>query len=208
MVAIVGLDVELKGTRVGHLFAIQVLLALQTTGQLRRQLHEWIKSGPPEAGYHDVWNFWRVAASYLVGWQHQFEYGVWDYFEDTARSQREYEQWNKGTIIDAQEAMQEQKGMPMHPYRPAVGERFMFVTMLFMLQPGGRADRTVCELCRIPEPMMWTKATFGRLISALPNLNYPSVRSHAIYVRPGMDEAGVSREELQDPRYAYLRKLV
>ena len=191
----------------GHLFALQVLLQLQTTGQLRGQLHQIIKAGPPAANHQDTWNFWRMVSGALTGWWNQFEYGVWDYFEDPAKSQREFDGWCKGTVADAQEAMDENKGQPMHPYRPATGDRFMFVTMLFMLHPGSRSDRMVCDLCRIPEQTMWTKATFSRLINAMPHLHFPSVRSHAIYVRPGIDEAGVSREELAEEKYKYLRKL-
>jgi hypothetical protein len=54
---------------------------------------------------------------------------------------------------------------------------------------------------------MWTKATFARLIGAIPHMSFPSVRTHAIYVRPGIDEAGVSREELGEEKYRYLRRL-
>ncbi len=181
------------------LFALQVFLPLPQADSARRALVEGIRCAPDASGFGHKNQFYAGVAAALLPHKEHFRMGVWDFVEEHERAQTEFETWCKGTIDDAKNAP------PADPYRS--GGLHMFVTVLLLMARDQAADRTICEACRMPEGTEWQKETFAHLIGTLPNLNFATVRSDAIYVRPARD-GGITVEELGEDHYAYLHPLV
>jgi hypothetical protein len=181
------------------LFALQVFLPLPAADSLRHDLVETVRRMPDQSGFaakNDAYaHITRLLHAHVGG----FTFGVWDYFEDNDVAKREWQQWCEGTEADAREAP------APDPYRAGAAQ--MFVTLLLLMAHGKAADRMMCEACRMPEGTEWTRQTFGRLLAVLPQLNFATVSSDAIYVRPGVMGGGVTAAELGEEHYQYLRKL-
>lgn len=180
------------------LFALQVFLPLPVADPVRFALVDTVRAMP------DTCDFARKNADYtrvsktLMGYVGSFAFGVWDYVEEHERALAEFDQWCEGTENDAAQAP------AVDPYR--AGQLHMFTTLLFLMARGKAADQTICEACRMPEGTEWTKQTFAKLLRTIPQLNFATVSSDAIYVRPGAS-GGVTTAELGEPHYQYLRKL-
>jgi hypothetical protein len=180
------------------LFALQVFLPLPAADTARYGLVDAIRQTP------DACDFATKNASYgrvvqaLLPHTQSFVMGVWDYIEDHDRANEEFRSWCDGTENDANEAA------PADPYRS--GPLHMFATLLFLMAHGKAADRVICEACRMPEEVYWQRATFARLLSSIPHLNFATISSDAIYVRPS-GPGGVTAEELAEEHYGYLKKL-
>ncbi len=181
------------------LFAIQIFLPLPAADSARYGLVDTVRATPDQCDFatKNV-SYGRAVASLLPHTQN-FVLGVWDYIEEHDRAMSEFEQWCDGTENDAGDAP------PADPYR--AGPLHMFTTLLFLMAHGKSADRTMCEACRMPEGTEWQRSTFARLLSVLPQLNFATISSDAIYVRPA-SSGGVTSAELAKEHYAYLRKLV
>jgi hypothetical protein len=187
-------------------YVLQTFLPMESSTDLRRRVHAMIRESAESATVQDKWNFYRGVTLAIAEQSPTFEYGVWDYVEESGRAEAEFDKWCAGTVQDTRDAAEEEGAVPV--YRQAGGPRFMFVTLLFLMRRGGASDRYVCEMCRIPESSWWTKATFSNMFRSLAGLNFESVRADAIYLRPGSDDGGVTPAELALEQYAYLKKLV
>lgn len=196
----------------GHtLFVLQVFLPMETTAHLRG----WLRGLMAESGERrtraEERAFFQKAAGALLEQQKDFAYGVWDYVEDAESAAREYQGWTRGTVEDARSAAEERRALTRNapPGRAAAqAGGYMFATFLFLLRKGRAADRIVCEECRMPTEHWFTRGTFGRLLHRIPGqLHYGTVRSSALYVRPGEDDVGISTDELAEPHYEYLKPL-
>lgn len=181
------------------LFALQVFLPLPAADSLRADLVQAVRQMPDHSSFsakNDAYaHIVRLLHAHVGG----FQLGVWDYFEDNNVAKAEWDQWCEGTEADAREAP------APDPYR--TGSLQMFVTILLLMAHGKAADRAMCAACAMPEGTEWTRQTFGRLLAVLPTLNFATVSSDAIYVRPGVMGGGVSAAELGEEHYQYLRKL-
>ncbi len=181
------------------LFALQVFLPMPMADSARHGLVEAIRAMPDQCTFeHKNQGYGRVTAA-LMPHVPSFAMGVWDYFEEHDRATEEFKQWCEGTEQDARQAP------APDPYRG--GPLHMFATILLLMAHGKAADRMMCEACRMPEGTEWTRQTFARLLSTLPRLNFATVSSDAIYVRPGGSGGGVTAAELGEPHYQYLRRL-
>jgi len=178
---------------------------MESARDLRHTLHAMIARAPVNAGFQEKWGFYRQVSATLAARAGQIVYGVWDYVEESARAQAEYDQWCKGTEDDVEDAEEAAKQVPV--YRQSGGPRFLFVTFLFLMRRGGASDRYICEVCRIPEDFWWTRNTFARMLQSIGGLNFESIRADAVYLRPGHDDGGVTQQELAEPRYRYLKML-
>jgi hypothetical protein len=181
------------------LFVIQVFLPLRAEGQrLRRQVHDLIGSAPAESGYIEKHKLYRRVADLVVPVWDRFEYGVWEYSEDAARAKGEFRQWVDGTIADARGA--ERTDLPIE-------SRYLFLTQAFLLGLGTKSDRKLAKRCRIPDAELWRRSTFRALLLNIPEIDFADVRSDAIFLRPGIDELGLSPEEMRGEDYEYLHRL-
>lgn len=181
------------------LFALQVFLPLPAADSLRHDLVGTLRVMPDRSSFNGKNEAYGRVSSLLLAHVGSFHLGVWDYFEDNDVAKSEWDQWCQGTEADAREAT------APDPYR--AGSLQMFVTILLLMAHGKAADRMMCDACAMPEGTEWTRRTFGKLLSVLPRLNFATVSSDAIYVRPGAMGGGVTATELAEEQYAYLRKL-
>lgn len=181
------------------LFAIQVFLPIPASDTARFGLVDIVRRTPDQCDFATKNASYAAVVAALLPHTQSFVMGVWDYIEDHDRAVSEFEQWCDGTENDAGAAP------PADPYRS--GQLHMFTTLLFLMAKGKAADLAMCEACRMPEGTEWHKRTFARLLSELPQLNFATISSDAIYVRPG-STGGVTAAELAEEHYSYLRKLV
>ncbi len=181
------------------LFCIQVFMGLPQAHAFHDELAALLAAAPPGQNFQGKNAFYGRVLEILRPHGMLIERGVWDYVEEPDRAEAEWQSWTQGTVADALEPRAES------PFRG--GRRHVFLTLLFLLGKGGATDRFLCERCRIPDDQMWQKATMMHLLDAVPLMNFSSVRSDAIYLRPGMGAPGVSEEELGEEHYAYLHAL-
>ena len=58
------------------------------------------------------------------------------------------------------------------------------------------------------EPQLWHRATFHRILSGLGVLNFASIKSDVAYLIPRDVGWGLTREDLAQPKFQYLRPIV
>src|SRR5690606_33662057 len=91
------------------------------------------------------------------------------------------------------------------PYR---GEpRYLTFTMAFLILKDSPCDLALRSLCDIPEAALWQKATFKRILDGLGVLNFASIVGDVAYLIPRDDGWGLTRADLTDPKFHYLRAL-
>jgi len=186
------------------LFALQIFLPLEPTGPLRSHLHGLVRNSSPSDSHTDRRNFHVNVADALLRWPSHFQYGVWDYFDSSEMAQTEYDSWVEGTLDDAAEAKTKLEADAA--YRVEVGA-YMFVTFAMLIEKGSASDTFVSEMCNVPEPDMWKRATFERMLSVPAQINFANLHREVLFIRPGTHPIGVTRTELEDEKYGYLRMI-
>jgi hypothetical protein len=186
------------------LFAFQVILPIQPGDALRAQLHEAILLAPQGATFEQKRRFHGGVAALLLGAAPRFVWGNWDYTNDPDVAEREYERWCQGTVADARERRLEPSP---GPHGAAAEPRYMFVTMVYLLERGGSCDQLLERATTMPEGELWLRRTFARLLRAIPTMSFVSVAGGAIYLCPGADEHGLTEEEVRAEKYSYLHRL-
>lgn len=181
------------------LFAIQVFLPLEQNEALRRQLRKLILDAPEAQTRSEKRRAYEQITRALLGASGQFTVGNWDYTDDGDEADTEFEHWCAGTEADAKEREQSADG--------GAGPRSMFITMAFLMESEEAAAQAFGEACDLPETDLWKRATFVKLLSVIPRLDFATVVGDAVYLCPGDKEFGLSEAELADESYDYLHKL-
>src|SRR5262249_14284604 len=150
---------------------------------------------PAESGYAEKHKLYKKVVELIAPACDRFEYGAWEYSEDPARAKAEFRQWVDGTVADARGAVRTAE---------AIEARYLFLTQAFLLGLGTKSDRRLAKRCRIPDAQLWHRSTFRTLLLSIPEIDFADVRSDAIFLRPGIDELGVSPEEMRGEDYGYL----
>jgi hypothetical protein len=74
-----------------------------------------------------------------------------------------------------------------------------------MLVTGGsNADRTLGDICDIPESDWHLARTYDKLLAAPPQLNFTNVLGSGLYLAPHPDQPGFSHEVLRGEGFEYL----
>jgi hypothetical protein len=92
------------------------------------------------------------------------------------------------------------------PYRPE--PRYMTFTMALLLAQNSPADMAMRQLCNIPQPMLWNRSTFARILQGMRIVSFASVKSDVLYLIPGDDAWGLTLQDLSEPKFEYLRPIV
>ncbi|MBX3187438.1 MAG: hypothetical protein KF819_10505 [Labilithrix sp.] len=185
------------------ILAVEICAKLEPGGRLHTALHRAVTSHPASASLQQKWLFYRHVIGELLVAAPLFERGCWDYFDDDTRARADYEQWVGGMVTE-EGARPSPSGND--PYR---GEtRYLTFTMAFLLLQNSPSDLAVRRLCDIPEPALWQRATFHRILSGMGVLNFASVQSDVAYLIPRDVGWGLTREDLAQPKFDYLRPLV
>ena len=98
-----------------------------------------------------------------------------------------------------------QRARPHGPYRPE--PRYMTFTMAMLLAQNSPADMAMRQLCNIPQPMLWNRSSFARILQGMRIVSFASVKSDVLYLIPGDDAWGLTLQDLSEPKFEYLRPI-
>lgn len=187
------------------IFALELCLELRDGPALAVALADLVHRHPARPTRQDKWALYRRACDLLLGTLPWAAKGCWDYFDDDARARRDYDMWVNGLLTEEGARKVPSNG---DAYRSAAGPFFMTFTMSFLLARGSWTDRTMAAVCDIPQADLWRRATFDRILRAVPTMDFGSVRSDVAYVIPWDGRFALTQEDLADPKFHYLRDLV
>lgn len=183
------------------IFALELCLPLDPA--THRSLRSLVVGHPERTGYQEKWALYRRAAEIALGQLEHADRGCWDYFDDNARALRDYDMWVEG--MTTEEGARTGPSGQGDPYRGS--PRYMTLTMAFLIVQNSPTDLAMSSLCNIPEPELWRRATFARILNGLGALSFSSVKSDVIYVIPGDDAWGLTLEDLAESKFEYLRTI-
>lgn len=184
-------------------FALEMCARYEPGGRLHTALRDLVREHPKDATLQQKWQFYRMVTTELLEGFSLFELGCWDYFEEDAKAKASFDQWVRG--MTTEEGARKEPSGASDPYR---GEpRYMTFTMAFLLVRESPCDLAMRRLCDIPEQALWQRASFQRILSGLGVLNFASIVSDVAYLIPRDDGWGLTRADLTDPKFHYLRAL-
>jgi hypothetical protein len=185
------------------LFAFEICARFEPNAPLHDHLRRLITTHPPNATLQQKWGFYRQVVQTLQGAVPLFDRGCWDYFDNDAKAQASYEQW-VGGMVSEEGARTQPSGDD--PYRG--GQKYMTFTMAFLLVQSSPTDMALRRVCDIPEPQLWQRHTFARILDGLAVLNFASIKSDVAYLIPRDTGWGLTQDDLAQPKFHYLRPIV
>jgi hypothetical protein len=184
------------------LFALEVCARYEPAGRLHQSLLGLLRSHPPGATLQGKWQFYRAVVGELLNGFPLFEMGCWDYFDEDTKAKASFDQWCRGMTTE-EGARKEPSGSD--PYRG--DPRYLTFTMAFLIVKGSPCDQAMARLCQVPDAALWQKDTFRRILEGLGVLNFASIVGDVAYLIPRDDGWGLTRADLTDPKFHYLRAL-
>jgi hypothetical protein len=185
-------------------FAVEVCMRLVPESALHASLRDLVAGAPARMGLHQKWTLYRQASTLLVDHLSLLERGCWDFFDDDQRARRDYDMWTKGMTTE-EGARPAPSGLP-DPYRGDA--RYLTFTMAFLLVQGAPSARTLAAVCKVPEAELWKRDTFARILQGMGHLSFASVASDVVYLLPRDDGWGLTAQDLQHEKFAYLRQVI
>lgn len=186
-----------------NIFALELCMRLEQGSRLRTQLREAIVSHPKASTPGLKWELLRRVSDRLLENTRLFEKGCWDFFDDDGRALRDYDMWSNGMITE-EGARKERSGKPGEL---DTAPRYMTFTIALLLQAGSPCAREIENLCDIPEPQLWEKASFIRILRGLSKVSFAHVKSDVIYLIPGDEGWGLTAGDLEAEKFEYLRTI-
>lgn len=183
-------------------FAMEICARYEAAGRLHLALRDLLARHPPGAALQQKWQFYRAVVAELGQGLPLVEMGCWDYFDDDAKAKASFDQWCRGMTTE-EGARTQPSGSD--PYRG--DPRFLTFTMAFLMVHDSPSDLAMRKLCDVPEPDLWKRATFQKILQGLGVLNFASIVSDVAYLIPRDDGWGLTREDLAQPKFHYLRAL-
>jgi hypothetical protein len=184
-----------------NILAIELCLRLEPDNQLRTQLKDLVVYHPAASSPGPKWELLQKVAQRLLENEHLFEKGCWDFFDDDGRALKDYDMWCNGMITE-EGARKEPSGRPR-----GNDARYMTFTIALLLKAETPCAREVARLCHVPEPQLWKKETFVRILRGLSKVNFAAVKSDVLYLIPGDETWGLTGEDLKAAKFAYLRDI-
>lgn len=185
------------------IFSIEVAARLDRAPNLLPVLRSTITEQPQAVSLHHKWQLYKRAADALHANLGLIERGCWDYFDNHDRAEKDFKMWLGGMTTE-EGARTQPSGRP-DPYR---GEpRYLTFTMTFLLIKDSPTDRAIAKLCEIPEPYLWRRDVFGRILGGMGIINFASVQSDVMYLIPRDDDWGLTGADLAAEKFNYLRVL-
>lgn len=184
-------------------FAMELCARYEAGGRLHLALRDLVRNHAAAKGnatLQQKWQFTRAVVAELANGLPLVEMGCWDYFEDDAKAKASFDQWVRGMTTE-EGARTEPSGSD--PYRGQA--RYLTFTMAYLMVHESPCDLAVRALCEIPEPLLWKRETFARILGGLGVLNFASIVADVAYLIPRDDGWGLTREDLTHPKFHYLR---
>lgn len=182
-----------------NVFAIELCLRMLPDDRLRYDLHDLIRNHPAATTPGKKWGMLKHATELLLEADDRFEKGCWDFFNEDSKARSDYDMWCNGMITE-EGARKEPSGDPKD------GEqRYMTFTISLLLQDDTHSSRQLMRLCEIPQPDLWKRKTFIKILSGLTCVSFAAVKSDVLYLIPGDDRWGLTRQDLAHSKFHYLR---
>ena len=138
---------------------------------------------------------WSRAADLLAPLSDRIVFGSWDLLREGADAA--WEEWSSGL-----EAM---AAWPLTDF----GDHgnLLLVSVIALVEGGSNADRTLGDVCDLPEAQWHRPATYAALFRAMPMLNLTNVLASGLYLAPRPDHPGFSRDVLTGEGFEYLTRV-
>jgi hypothetical protein len=186
------------------IFSIEVAARLDSAPTLLPILKSAIVDQGEAVGLQEKWQLYRRASEALLNNIGLIERGCWDYFDNDQRAEKDFKMWLGG--MTTEEGVRPGPSGRPDPYR---GEpRYLTFTMTFLLVRPSPTDDAVNRLCDIPQPDLWRRDVFARILHGMGVINFASVKSDVMYLLPRDDDWGLTVEDLALEKFNYLRPLV
>ena len=185
------------------IFALELCLPIMPGDPMRSQLQQLIEQHPMHSSRRDKWRLYRDVSQLLQGRLQYAISGCWDVFDDDGRALNDFDMWSGG--MTTLEGARRTPSGPGDPYRG--DHRYMTFTMALLLQHGTPSERSFAHACDVPDPALWKRETFARLLNSLGMISWASVKADVIYLIPRDDSFGLTAEDLRAPKFEYLRPL-
>ncbi|MFT3764156.1 MAG: hypothetical protein QM820_01345 [Minicystis sp.] len=186
------------------IFAVEICARLVPNSTLRDALARCIADAPHEMSLHQKWTQYTRAAQILHDNLGSAERGCWDYFNDDARAQRDFDMWSNGMIT--KEGVRSGPSGSGDPYRSE--PRYLTFTMALLLVQDSPTDRMLRQTCEVPQPNLWRRDTFARVLQGIGHVSFASVKGDVMYLIPRDDGWGLTLQDLQHQKFEYLRQIV
>jgi hypothetical protein len=185
------------------IFAIELCARFDRAPDLVATLRSTITDHPQAVGLQQKWALYRRATEALLAHSGMIERGCWDYFDDTKKAGKDFSMWLKGMTTE-EGSRRGPSGQP-DPYRG--DPRYLTFTMAFLLVRPSPTDDAVSRLCNIPEPDLWRRSTFERILSGMGVINFASVKTDVMYLIPRDEDWGLTVDDLREQKFEYLRSV-
>lgn len=188
------------------IFALEVCARLEPGSTMRSRLADLLKGHPVRANLSHKHYFYNMVCRELLSGFASVEKGCWDYFDDDERARKDFEMWSQGMITE-EGARTAPSGTPAgeDPYRGSSEPRYLTFTMAFLMKEGTITDLHMRNRCNVPQPQLWKRDTFMRLLQGVMNLSFVSVRGDVAYLIPGDPSWALTPQDLTHPKFHYLR---
>ena len=183
--------------------AVEICYPLQPGGTLVGQLRQAIEQHPAQASAREKWSFYRWLSETLYNNLHAAVSGCWDFVDDDARAQSDFTMWFQG--MATREGARHTPSGVGDPYR---GEhRYLTFTIALLLRRDAPSERHLARVCDVPEAQLWQRATFARVLQALPSVSFAAVKGDVVYLIPREADWGLLGSDLRQPKFHYLRPI-
>lgn len=184
-------------------FSFELCLRIEPGSTLLPDMRALIERQPEKSSLNAKWQLARSVSTLLLASLPAAERGCWEYFDDDARAKALWADWSK--VVETKSGARTSPSGAVDPYR---GEpRYMTVTMAYLIVRDTPTDLKLREACNVAQAVLWERSTFLRVLSAVPQMSFPSVRADTLYMIPGDDEWGLTAGDLADEKFAYLRQI-
>ena len=173
-------------------FGVQVAIAVPAGAPLRGQLAACVRELRERGDVAAQRACWVRAASALRDAMGGVRLGSWDLLRTGAEAA--YEEWATGL-----EAMAE---WPEDDF--GSGGDLLLVTLVALVVGGSNADRTLGDICDVPEPLWHRRDTYRSLLTTMPLLNLTNLLGSGLYLAPHPDRPGFSMDVLRGDGFEYL----
>jgi hypothetical protein len=185
------------------ILALEICAPFQAGDALHTGLRQLLRDHPIAASLQKKWEIYRRATDLLLAAVPSFHMGCWDFFDDDQKALNDFQMWCNGMLTE--EGSRKSPSGAAEPYR---GEpRYLTFTIAVLLIQGTPTERTLAQRCTIPEDHLWRRDVFQHIIEGLPHLNFASVKGDALYLIPRDDDWGLTAQDLEAPKFEYLRPL-
>lgn len=185
------------------IFALELCGPFETGSRFHEQLRDLLKQKPEGMGFQAKWAFYRRITDLLLDQMDRFERGCWDFFDDDERARRDFEMWSNG-MFEKESPRETASGVP-DAYRG--DPRYLTFTMAFLLIQNAPSERILATRCNIPKDSLWKRDVFRHIVNGIPYVNFASVKGDVVYLIPRDDDWGLTKEDLDAPKFEYLRAI-